>query len=291
EILCISYILSDEQFQTHILKQEPGGESSSAAASSNGNGGLLAAAVFLGMLLGGLVVGTMGDWLGRRPMLLLGLCCNSVAGTLSSFAPDVWTLSLLRCISGVGIGATVPPLFTLVTELAPPSARGFCVTLCASFWMVGSIYVALVALWLFEAMQLSWRVFAMACAIPSAVGAVLVYTLVPESPRFLGLQKRSKEATDNANILGQRMGYIGPPLTIEGLDSSFPQSAVLDFESHQARMTPTNNNAYPQNCVQRVWNFVRMASVDFWRSGSKLYTPQLKQTTWPLQMLRALDLD
>ena len=37
-------------------------------------------------------------------------------------------------------------LFTLVAELAPPSKRGLCVTFCASFWMVGSVFVALVGL-------------------------------------------------------------------------------------------------------------------------------------------------
>ena len=113
EILCISYIMGDEVFQDTMLDSS-GGSSSS---------GLLAGAVFLGMLLGGLTVGTMGDRMGRKPMLLLGLICNSISGVLSAFAQNVYILSLLRLLAGVGIGATVPPLFTLATELAPPSAQ------------------------------------------------------------------------------------------------------------------------------------------------------------------------
>lgn len=267
EILCISYILSDSNFQQHILKQH--------------DGGLLAAAVFLGMLVGGLIVGSLGDLLGRRPMLMLGLCCNAIAGTASTFAPDVWTLSALRCLAGLGIGASVPPLFTLVTELAPPSARGFCVTICASFWMVGSIYVALVALWLLEALGLSWRIFALACALPSAVGAILVFLLVPESPRFLGLEQQSKEATSIANDLASRMGYYGNPLTVQELINSFPQSAVRDLEQHQ-RVGSTSASS---GRFQSILSFISMAIVDFFRSTSKLYAPQLKQTTWPLQMV------
>ena len=107
---------------------------------------MLAASVFGGMLVGGLVVGTLGDWKGRRPMLICGLCLNMIAGILSALSPDVFVLTFLRTIAGVGIGATVPPLFTLVAELAPPTKRGFCVTFCASFWMVGSVFVALVAI-------------------------------------------------------------------------------------------------------------------------------------------------
>jgi hypothetical protein len=111
EILCISYLLSEKNFGEQILQ------------NTAWRGGLLASTVFFGMFVGGLFVGTMGDWVGRRPMLMVGLMCNAVAGILSSLATNVWMLSVLRCIAGVGIGATVPPLFTLVTELAPPSER------------------------------------------------------------------------------------------------------------------------------------------------------------------------
>lgn len=262
EILCISYMLNDHGFKEHILYDN--------------HGGLLAAAVFLGMLLGGLIVGTMGDWIGRRPMLLLGLLCNAVAGFLSALAPNIWTLSLLRLCAGVGIGATVPPLFTLVTELAPPSIRGFCVTLCASFWMVGSMYVALIALWFFEGLGLSWRIFAIACALPSAVGAVLVYSLVPESPRFLGLEQRSQEGVDVANLLAVRMGYHGDPLTVDALERTFPSSALQDLEDRQLRNNSGNGG---------VWGFICMAQRDFIHSTSKLYSPSIRQTTWPLQMV------
>lgn len=273
EILCLSYILSDAKFESNMLQ--------------NRDGGFLAAAVFLGMLVGGLLVGTMGDWWGRRPMLLLGLCCNSIAGILSSMAPNVQVLTLLRCLSGLGIGATVPPLFTLVTELAPPSARGLCVTLCASFWMVGSIFVALAALWLLEAWDLSWRIFAMACALPSAVGALLVFLLVPESPRFLGLEQRSKEATDNANLLARRMGYHdGNLLTIQELQQSFPTSAVQGFEAHRLQRMDSTNSEHPTTSRwKRTCQLFRRTQSEFVHSAAKLYTPQLKQTTWPLQMV------
>ncbi|KAG7355243.1 major facilitator family transporter [Nitzschia inconspicua] len=273
EILCLSYILSDDTFQQRILQTQ--------------NGGWLAAAVFLGMLVGGLLVGTMGDWFGRRPMLLMGLCCNSVAGMLSSVATNVQVLTLLRCVSGLGIGATVPPLFTLVTELAPPSARGFCVTLCASFWMVGSIFVAVVALWLLEKWNMSWRIFAMVCALPSAVGALLVYCLVPESPRFLGLEQRWEEATDVTNLLAQRMGFHNSSMmTINDLQHSFPTLAIQDFELHRLQRMDRTNSQHPTTSrPARVWQLLRRTQMDFVQATTKLYTPQLKKTTWPLQMV------
>ncbi|OEU20147.1 MFS general substrate transporter, partial [Fragilariopsis cylindrus CCMP1102] len=273
EILCISYILSDKVFQDNILNDSAFGS------------GLLTGSVFLGMLLGGLIVGTMGDWIGRKPMLLLGLICNSISGILSSMAWNVYILSFLRMISGIGIGATVPPLFTLATELSPPSIRGFNVTICASFWMVGSIFVAIIALYFATTIHgiAIWRIFALICALPSALGAILVYWFVPESPRFLGVEGRSKEAVDVANLLVEKMGHQNNnddddddgPLTIEELERTFPPSTIVD--------TTTVGGAGILDCMQ----FIQLAYIDFCSSTSKLYTTnkQIKQTTLALQMV------
>jgi VNT family MFS transporter (synaptic vesicle glycoprotein 2) len=261
EILCISYILSDAAFEEHMMEDKAW------------KGSLLAAAVFFGMLLGGLFIGSLGDWFGRRPILMLGLMCNSVAGVLSAFAPDVLSLALLRCVAGIGIGTTVPPLFTLATELAPPSQRGLCVVICASFWMVGSVYVALMAMWVFEGMGLSWRVFAMACAIPSAAGAIAVHVLVPESPRFLGLEQRHIEALEVTNSLAIAMGYKRASLlTLTEMKKSFPRS------SHPSpRISGVAEYGY---C-----GIVRVALMDFYISSRQLYTDEMRGITWPLQMV------
>ena len=134
EILSLSYILSEEQFDTIMLNH------------TEWRAGVLAAAVFAGMLLGGLLVGCLGDWYGRRPMLILGLAVNATAGLAAGVvAWNVWILAVCRFVAGIGIGATVPPLFALCSELAPPSSRGFWVTVAASFWMVGSFYTAVTA--------------------------------------------------------------------------------------------------------------------------------------------------
>lgn len=260
EILCLSYILSDSAFQVEIL----GGEHKMA--------GGLAAAVFLGMLLGGLFIGTIGDFVGRRPILIVGLICNSVAGVLSAAAQNAVQLSILRCLAGVGIGATVPPLFTLVTELAPPSRRGFFVTFCASFWMVGSIYVAVIALIFFQYFQTTWRIFAVACAIPSALGAIMVASLVPESPRFLALQGKQEKALTTANALALQLRFKGTLLSMTEVLHFYPRSN----QSNQRAIQTLTGCAW---FCDIIWT----AMLDFWNSTSKLYQPQLRPITWPLQ--------
>lgn len=292
EILCISYILADPVFQNTVQKEH--------------GAGLLAAAVFLGMLLGGLLVGTMGDWMGRKPTLRLGLVCNALSGILFALAPNFHVLSFLRCVAGFGIGATIPPLFTLASELAPLSARGFCTTIIASFWMVGSIYVALVAMWCFEGAKgdegsaeqaaaeyfsATWRIFALICSFPSALGATLVHLFIPESPRFLGLEGRSEEAVEVANSLVNKMsGGTNEscsvlPLTIEELERTFPASALKDLEDRQRQQSRNYLGSESGSRLNDVLGFLHTAGSDFVSSTSKLFEPNLRRTTFALTLV------
>lgn len=262
EILCLSYILSDDSFQEAFLQE------------SKWKGGLLAAAVFLGMFLGGLFLGTLGDWTGRRPMLLAGLACNSIAGILASVSPNFTILTLLRFIAGIGIGTTVPPLFSLVTELAPPSQRGFCVTIVASFWMVGSIFVAVTAWIMMEHYQTPWRIFAMTCALPSALGWALCQSLVPESPRFLAMQQQHHASFDVARFLGKQLNSANSTLTVQDLERAFSKRP-----DHCEKVSTLSTN--DSSSIQKI----RQAWTEFSISCRQLYTsPNLRPVTWPLQI-------
>lgn len=250
EILCLAYILSEGDFQSRILLHSPWRAS------------LLAAAVFLGMLVGGLIVGALGDTQGRRKLLLWGLAVNFTTGLLSAGATNLWILSSLRLLAGIGIGATVPPLFTLCSELALPADRGFWVTLAASFWMIGSIYVAICGWIVLAWMGLSWRVLAAACALPSGIGFLLVARHVPESPRFLALQGRYEAALQSSRQLAHAMRYNGDMIS---------KSELLVF--------------YPLAQVTSSSISLRNSFHQFVRTASLLYLPSLVQTTLNLQLI------
>lgn len=63
---------------------------------------LLTAAVFMGMLMGGVVAGNAGDVLGRRYCLLISLSVTVCFGALSSLAPSIGWLIATRVIAGIG---------------------------------------------------------------------------------------------------------------------------------------------------------------------------------------------
>ncbi|ELR16663.1 transporter, major facilitator subfamily protein [Acanthamoeba castellanii str. Neff] len=176
ELLAISYILPELPDITSAQK------------------GALSAAMFGGMLVGGMVAGLLSDRLGRKPCLLASLFINAFFGLASAFAPNWVMLVVFRVLSGVGVGGSVPSVWTMATEILPLHRRGFYITIVAWWWMVGTIGTAGLAWIMLGALDLSWRWFAGACAIPSLVCGVLSIFVLPESPRFFLITRSYAEA-------------------------------------------------------------------------------------------------
>ncbi|XP_054035342.1 synaptic vesicle glycoprotein 2A-like, partial [Dryobates pubescens] len=161
---------------------------------SDSNKGMLGLIVYLGMMVGAFVWGGLADRLGRRQCLLISLSVNSVFAFFSSFVQGYGTFLFCRLLSGVGIGGSIPIVFSYFSEFLAQEKRGEHLSWLCMFWMIGGIYASAMAWaiiphygWSFQmgsAYQFhSWRVFVLVCAFPSvfAIGAL---TTMPESPRF-----------------------------------------------------------------------------------------------------------
>lgn len=189
ELICISYVIPELSRAQHI---------------SDGQKAALAAGVFLGMLFGGLAGGWLSDRLGRRTMLMASLGCNGVFCLATAFMPSWWLIVLCRVLSGLGVGASMPPIFCMAVELWPVRARGFYITVVAWFWMIGSITTASLAWLMLGWAGLSWRWFAGACSVP-ALGACLATALyLPETPRFFYVRGDYGSALASLNIIARR---------------------------------------------------------------------------------------
>ncbi len=143
------------------------------------------AAGFAGMFVGTVVFGMGSDYFGRRTSFVMMLLIYSVFTLLGAFAPNAWTLILLRGLAGIGIGAELVVIDTYVTEMVPSYARGRYVAMTQ---LVGFTAIPVVAFlsrllvpthWLME----GWRWV----MVIGGVGAIFVWYIrrrLPESPRW-----------------------------------------------------------------------------------------------------------
>jgi len=140
---------------------------------------------FLGMLIGAAGFGRLADRIGRRRVLIVTVSCDALFGALSVFAPDFMLLLVLRFLTGVAVGGTLPVDYAMMAEFLPARNRGRWLVMLEGFWAIGTLIVALAA-WAVSRAGIvdGWRYIFAVTAIPAIIGIGLRF-LVPESPLYL----------------------------------------------------------------------------------------------------------
>lgn len=165
--------------------------------------GTLLSAGLVGMTLGSLVLGPVGDRFGRRPLVLLCLLMISLGMLLSAFSQTFIQLTATRILTGLGIGGMLPGINTLVAEFSSLRWRSFSVSLLQAGYPIGAtLGGALVALYIDES---GWRGVFLAAGLLSAALIPLVWRALPESLEFL-LSRRPPGALRRVNGLLLRLG-------------------------------------------------------------------------------------
>lgn len=166
---------------------------------------------FVGMLIGAFVFGRLADRIGRRPVLMIAILIDAAGGVASAFAPSLEWLFFLRLLTGIGVGGTLPVDYTMMAEFLPSDRRGRWLVLLESFWAVGTIAIAVLALFAEGMGPDAWRTIFFVTGIPALVGVVLRF-YVPESPHFLnnnGKSEQARKVLERVAKANGRPGNIG----------------------------------------------------------------------------------
>jgi len=182
---------------------------------------LMISAGFAGQLLGALLFGWMAERYGRMPAMIWSIALFAVMSLVCALAWNYDSLLIFRIIQGIGLGGEVPVAAVFISELARAKGRGRFVLLYELVFPIGLVAVALVGLWIVP--RFGWQMMFVIGALPAFVALVL-RSLLPESPRWLAVRGRNAEAeAAMARIEAETQKAIGQPLPPPA-----PVVAVLD---------------------------------------------------------------
>jgi putative MFS transporter len=98
----------------------------------------------LGMLIGGILWGVLGDKKGRLKVLFGSILLYSVANILNAFVTDIPSYTAIRLIAGIGLAGELGAGITLISELMPKETRGYGTMIVVTFGALGAVAASLV---------------------------------------------------------------------------------------------------------------------------------------------------
>ncbi len=176
--------------------------------------GIVLSMELFGMAAGSVLIGNVADRIGRRPTILGCLILMALGMYAATLAGDVTMLSVVRFLTGIGIGGMISTTSAMVAEFSNDKRRGLNVALNIAGFSTGAILGGLVATELL-AVTGDWRSVFMLGTIATAVMIPLVFLFLPESIDSL-IARRPANALQRVNRTLQKLRHESiealPPL-------------------------------------------------------------------------------
>jgi putative MFS transporter len=161
---------------------------------------VIASATFFGLLIGSVSQGELTDRFGRKVVYQANLLIYGIATIAAASAPNYLTLTGLRFIAGIGLGAEIPLAYAYAAEFSPRKSRGS--VMAVLNLLGGTLPFPLAVLFSLAFREvIGWR----GIFVIIGLGALIVFVLrisLPESPRWLVANKRAAEAFDILKRIG-----------------------------------------------------------------------------------------
>jgi len=180
---------------------------------------------FVGMTLGSLITGFVGDHMGRRFTYQINLLIFGLASLAAAFAPNMGWLIVCRFIQGLGLGAEIVVGYSTLTEFVPPRTRGRWLALMAFIVVAGFPVTSILSYLIIPTW--GWRPM----FVIAGIGSLIVWYLrkgLPESPRWLESKGRDAEAEALMSKIEQEAAAAGA-LPAPAQAAPVPQVTAADM--------------------------------------------------------------
>ena len=146
------------------------------------------AALMFGAAIGGILLGSLGDRIGRARAMGISVLFYSVCAGLGAWVQTQEQMLVLRFMVGLGVGGVWPNAVALVAECWPDKARPAVAGVMGAAINAGILMLSQLAQ-LRSLTADSWRWLFTIAAVPAALG-LLVWFFLPESPAWLATRGR-----------------------------------------------------------------------------------------------------
>ncbi|MBV9378652.1 MAG: MFS transporter [Alphaproteobacteria bacterium] len=168
------------------------------------------------LCVGGFLSSSVSDHWSRKTIMLIGVIATTFFTLLIPLVQNAEQLIIVRLLTGIGAGGAVSAAFPIAAELMPAQHRRtygavYEMALAASFTVVPFIGGLLAG------NENAFRFLALPGGLAITVVPVLVYFVLPESPRWHLRKGRVQTAVDIVNLIIRRAGDRVPPLKPEEL--------------------------------------------------------------------------
>jgi len=215
----------------------------------------------VGVLVGVLLPGFLSDRYGRKKMMFLSMAIAAIATLLSAYVRSYSLFLATRFFSGIGTLGTFVTMCILAVEITGPRHKSLVGNLVHLLWAPGQMLLALLAYTIRD-----WRQLQIAVAIP-VFGALLLYPITPESPRWLAAVGRVSESQSILHTVAKLNGGRAPS---SPLSSSTPSTSL-----HQTNFTLLSLISSPGLALTTIVLSLNWLVVDFCYYGLSLHSVNL----------------
>ena len=180
---------------------------------------------FVGMTLGALITGFIGDRFGRRFTYQINLLIFGLASLAAAFAQNMDQLIVCRFVQGLGLGAEIVVGYSTLTEFVPPKTRGRWLSMMAFIVVAGFPATSLLGYLVIP--NFGWRPM----FVIAGIGSLIVWYLrknLPESPRWLESEGRDEEAEALMQAI-ETEASVGKPLPPVVIPPAVKLAAAIDM--------------------------------------------------------------